>query len=300
MSLLFDMKTIFPYSILIFTLILSTSSKSPKTRYWINEKDIPGIQFIDAEFGIDRTEVTNFHWCEFLYWTGRMYGCDSKEYQSILPDTTVWEQLDTSYLELKELYLRHPSFRNNPVVGISYEQAEKYCKWRSDRVFEYLLIKAKYWSFNQSVYCDSTDFVSIERYENCELKDIPPNAKVNRFPHYHLPSEKEWYKAMKYNEQRMIQLSKMQLKKLKDAKGIDKYKDKPISAEVYTGRGRFSNRWIFYLDRNVSELLSDGKSAVGSNWGSITNTEVFPVTNISNVFIGFRCAFEWKEPKKKD
>jgi formylglycine-generating enzyme required for sulfatase activity len=54
-----------------------------------------------------------------------------------LPDTTCWE----TYLPLKDsidtdLYesLRYPGYRYFPVVGITYEQAANYSRWRGDIV----------------------------------------------------------------------------------------------------------------------------------------------------------------------
>jgi formylglycine-generating enzyme required for sulfatase activity len=40
-----------------------------------------------------------------------------------------------------EYYLRHPSFRDYPVVGVSWTQASDYCAWRTDRVNEYILMR---------------------------------------------------------------------------------------------------------------------------------------------------------------
>ncbi|MBK9058989.1 MAG: SUMF1/EgtB/PvdO family nonheme iron enzyme [Flavobacteriales bacterium] len=32
-----------------------------------------------SSFYIDETEVTNLHWCEYLYWLSRVYGADYPE-----------------------------------------------------------------------------------------------------------------------------------------------------------------------------------------------------------------------------
>ena len=37
-------------------------------------------------------------------------------------------------------YLRHPAYRNYPVVGVNWSQANDYCNWRTDRVNERILI----------------------------------------------------------------------------------------------------------------------------------------------------------------
>ena len=96
-------------------------------------------------FYIDRTEVANVHYREYLYWLGRVFDpANDPYYQKILdaalPDTLVWRS-ELAYNEpLVEYYLRHPSFNNYPVVGVSWKQAYDFCLWRSDRVNEGALI----------------------------------------------------------------------------------------------------------------------------------------------------------------
>lgn len=293
------MKTVLLYSGLIILLIVSASSKPPKTKHWMENQDVPGIQFIDPEFGIDRTEVTNFHWCEFLYWTGRMYGLESEEYKSIVPDSILWSKIDTTYEDLDmQYYLRNPDYRNFPVVGITYEQVVKYCNWRSDRVFEYMLIRSKLRTWEQGLTADTSNFVTVERYLNGQITGLTNHPKIDRLPHYRLPDEAEWEKALKYNEARLQELTTHQRKDIENAKGTSAYKGATIPAAVISGKSKAARFWIFYLDRNVSELLNDGKSAIGKNWGGKIETEdVFP-NETASVFVGFRCAFEWKEPKK--
>jgi gliding motility-associated lipoprotein GldJ len=103
-------------------------------------------------FFIDKTEVTNLHYREYLFWLSNVFpdgkssgrsknGMDSIAW-SALPDTLVWRS-ELAYNEpMVEYYLRHPSYNNFPVVGVSWKQATDYCIWRTDRVNELTLMKS--------------------------------------------------------------------------------------------------------------------------------------------------------------
>jgi hypothetical protein len=99
----------------------------------------PGTVKLNDSTYIDKFEVTNLNYREYMYWTAKKYGPKSPEFISILPDTTVWGT--KTRLAYVSLYLRHPAYANYPVVGVTYEQAVKYCEWRTDRVNEYIYFK---------------------------------------------------------------------------------------------------------------------------------------------------------------
>lgn len=99
-------------------------------------------------FYMDRTEVANVHYREYLFWLNRLFPSDVPENKKItdsaLPDTLVWRS-ELSYNEpLVEYYFRHPGFNDYPVVGVSWKQAHDFCLWRTDRVNENILIQKKY------------------------------------------------------------------------------------------------------------------------------------------------------------
>ena len=96
-----------------------------------------------SSFYMDKYEVTNLNWREYLHWMEVVFGATAPELiQQVLPDTTVWRE-EMAYNEpYLENYFRHPAFSFYPVVGVSWKQAMAYSRWRTDRVNELALIKA--------------------------------------------------------------------------------------------------------------------------------------------------------------
>ncbi len=99
-------------------------------------------------FYIDRTEVANVHYREYLHWLNRVFDAsdpaNAKILEGALPDTLVWRS-ELSYNEpMVEFYFRHPGFNDYPVVGVTWKQAKDFCLWRSDRVNEGTLVKDGY------------------------------------------------------------------------------------------------------------------------------------------------------------
>jgi len=100
-------------------------------------------------FYMDRTEVANVHYREYIHWLNRIFPVEDdpnnkKIMDAALPDTLVWRS-ELSYNEpLVEYYFRHPGFNDYPVVGVSWRQAYDFCLWRSDRVNEGILMQKGY------------------------------------------------------------------------------------------------------------------------------------------------------------
>ncbi|MFV0554875.1 MAG: SUMF1/EgtB/PvdO family nonheme iron enzyme [Mangrovibacterium sp.] len=159
-----------------------------------------------ASFYMDECEVANIDWREYLHWLHRVYPDAPQKYQQALPDTLVWRS-EMAYNEpwLKN-YLRHPAFSDYPVVGVSWEQAEAYCKWRTDRVNEQILVQQGILEFDplsqqgQNVFTTETYLASLYQGKDGKKpkKDASGNARRVRWedgvllPDYRLPTEAEW------------------------------------------------------------------------------------------------------------
>ena len=95
-------------------------------------------------FYMDETEVTNLMYIEYLEWLKRVFVSQPEIYLSALPDTLVWRNQLGFYDDMVNNYLRHPAFRTHPVVGVSWQQASNFAKWRTNRVNE-LILEDKGW-----------------------------------------------------------------------------------------------------------------------------------------------------------
>jgi gliding motility-associated lipoprotein GldJ len=161
-----------------------------------------------SSFYMDETEVRNLDYLEYLYWTKRVYGTDYPEvYRKALPDSLVWRDRLAFNEPLVELYLRHPAYRNYPVVGVNWKQANDYCAWRTDRVNEMILVEQGILDWDPDQLNENnfnTDAYLAGQYEGLvrsPLQDLNPSGTGERkvrmedgilLPRYRLPTEAEW------------------------------------------------------------------------------------------------------------
>ena len=145
-------------------------------------------------FYMDETEVTNLMYIEYLNWLKRVFVQEDGTnpiYISALPDTLVWRNQLGFYDDMVNNYLRHPAFRTHPVVGVSWQQASNFAKWRTDRVNE-IILEEKGWiakgartsndirgitNFNTETYLKRPDEVYGKKYNADNVKQVESDTQ---------------------------------------------------------------------------------------------------------------------------
>ena len=160
-----------------------------------------------SSFYMDQTEVRNLDYLEYIHWTERVFGANFPEIlKKAMPDTLVWRDRLAFNEPYVELYLRHPAYRDYPVVGINWLQASDFCAWRTDRVNEFILIREGILNHNPSP--TETDYFNTDQYLAGKwqgtvvtpLHSMSPDGgdRLVRvedgifLPRYRLPTEAEW------------------------------------------------------------------------------------------------------------
>ena len=142
----------------------------------------PNQQHVQS-FYMDETEVTNIMYLEYLDWIKRVYPPDNPDFRAIyngaVPDTLVWRnRLGLSEM-MVENYLRHPAFKDYPVVGVSWIQAVEFAKWRSDRVAEIGLQEEGYLKRDSNILDTSAESnFNIDTYVNAPTSSFGGNEDV--------------------------------------------------------------------------------------------------------------------------
>lgn len=138
-----------------------------------------------SSFFMDKYEVTNIAWREYLEWNKFVFGHTKPELiTSLLPDTTVWREEMAYNDPFIKYYFRHPAYSFYPVVGVSWEQAMAYCQWRTDRVNEHILVSQKFIQLPPYNKLHANSFMTEEEIDNFLLNnaDHPEYASYKKMP----------------------------------------------------------------------------------------------------------------------
>ena len=229
-------------------------------------KTPPGtVKFKDSLF-VDITEISNASWKEYMHWNIKVYGKDSEEYEKIIPDTSIWVG---EFGDLKTSYFNDLKYLNYPVVGITYDQAVKYCEWRSHQVNVLYYILGNKVKFNP----DST---------------YPGVPKLYK---YRLPVKEEWLEIAS------VELKPRHKKKLsKKNMLVGNFKSNTRSTIIVPVDSYYPNMLgVKNMYGNVAEMTSVKGIALGGSWKDdiedFNITDEIKYSQASNC-LGFRCMCE--------
>ena len=183
-------------------------------------------------FYMDTEEVSNENWKEFLYHVENgSPGSEmvNMEFNDLYPDTVLWAR-DLAFNEpLVHSYFQHPSFDRYPVVGITWHQANEYCKWR-------------------------TSFVNASRQGK---KGKKGGQAVNLPDKFRLPTEAEWEYAARGAQE--SQLYAWEGKSLRKRNG-------KMRANFKRGRGDYAG-WAGGNGKHLNDKYVT-PAPVGSYWAN--------------------------------
>ncbi len=231
----------------------------------------PGTVQLKDSLYIDKCEISNTAWREYLSYI-LIVEKDEDRYQSMLPDTTVWKTQLFNNSVFIDFYFRHRDYNNYPVVGVSYEQAQAFCEWRTDRVNE-LLERTPKAPYRKVIY-------RLPTKKEWELA-ASGNLDVEKYPYGYESTEFKSHGKM-YNTFNCLYLR------------IDSTAN--LRSSVFPVLSSEPNKYGLYnMIGNVSEMVAEKGISKGGHFNlfiedcKIKNDRIY---NYPECWLGFRCVCE--------
>ncbi len=256
------------------------SWKENKNNHLYNQVYIipPGTLPIGKGVFFDQTEVANIDYQEFLHHIAR----DSGKYV----DKPYYPKMEN---KLKTKYFLNPEFYFYPVVGVTHENAEKYCEWRAKKLNEelksMLMNSVKKYRYkgrlpNEQEWknvAGSTSFIKDNLYTvgKKEIAFFEEDIVSNRLMSSYKSDDKNYYG---YNVNLLVE----------PPLGIE------IEIPLYIYSFERNEKGFYNMYGNVKELVQEGYAIGGSFKTGKSDEELFFQDDIQayKTDVGFRCMCE--------
>lgn len=131
-----------------------------------------------SSFFIGETEITNYEYREYVTWLKYVFPPSDPNFKNIyngaLPDTLVWNN-KLSRNDFAETYFRSPEYDYYPVVGVSWDQANRYCEWLTDRANEKALMDKGV--ISKDLYVNDANNAGVSSFTLDKYKSNDPEMK---------------------------------------------------------------------------------------------------------------------------
>lgn len=225
---------------------------------------------MNSRLCLDITEVPGHMYKDYLSSIARSQGAESDAFIKAKPDFKTWRNLFKSLTtdEIEKKFFESDDFALMPIVGISLEQAEVFCDWRTQKFKD-------------------------------ELAEMSPKERA-QFPKefkFRLPTAREWSRSRFLTQEKRIlkQISRI----ADDTKGAFRLSKSKILKKNDNISHIFNQRQpdlgFYNLLGNVSELTSEQGIAVGGSWFEPNEDGNFQAKyqySKPEAWLGFRCVFE--------
>jgi formylglycine-generating enzyme required for sulfatase activity len=245
-------------------------------------------------------ETTNFDYVSFL--NDVKMRMNPAIYQGLLPDTTKWRNPGTQNEPYVTYYLHHPAYAYFPLVNISYEQANFYCNWLTQRFnndpkrpFKKAVFKLP--SRSEWQQAAAAGDMRNKFPWGSTIDSLPKGMIVNYCPKDYI--QNVLYDSMYTNGGKRIKPTDSVLVKTPcKPYGAERY----FTQEVDLKKAKQSKNGLYHVSGNVSEMIATKGDCIGGNfqsraeWLRIDAPNEFYPGYLSCPLIGFRIFMQVLEP----